>query len=725
MRILLRITIAICFSFQPLAYAQVQTSAEMSGTGKLSSAPALLDEQKVNLAPPGGDGRTDHQARIFDFKGEVRVLKHDGEDWMPAKKEMILEAGDQILTGKKSFLDLVYDAQFLNIARIEPNTKAEFRSIEPTDLHLEDGTIFNALDGLAGQNYQISSPTAVAGVRGTELFASFDASTRLFTAGVLETAGVHSAVLIAQEQTVVLTEGNQMEVSAGEAPSAGLIEIIPPGTVEHFQDLKSDILQDVDPSLLATAENSLQENPILEAADEQNKNVGGNDGPGGGNDQGGGNLDNPTADGGNLLAGFSSTDDALIDAVLTAPIVDSTETIPAENGEKWAGSTDPKKKNPTDEENSDPNASESSTSTSTGTATTAPTLNGAMRFMALGSDQLGQGSSTTGGDANADAVARAARIAAQWGMPAPAAQTMGQFFATGTSGYHPPMNSGAMPPGSYAPGSNNFPAGSAPAGGYTGPATGYAPNAGGTPPQVSPEEANRAAVQLAAFIASGGSGKSIQDFYGSPTMAGMMPNLGGWGSDPSMHNSAGMYGGAANAGMYAGAPGSAAAGMYGGAVPTGTAYGTPGMPGGAPGSAAAMYGGAAGAGMYGGPAGMYGGAPGSAAAGMYGGPAAGGMYPGPMDSAANTGMMGHMAPGYDPVAASTAAMVAAQTAAYAAGYDPPYDPMLAAQAAADAAIVAAQLASQTVAQQYAQDTATYTPPPTGTCYDGQGYPIPC
>ena len=159
--------------------------------------------------------------------------------------------------------------------------------------------------------------------------------------------------------------------------------------------------------------------------------------------------------------------------------------------------------------------------------------------MTLGSDQFGRsgGSPISTADANAEAVAQAARIAAKWGMSTPAANTMGQQFAATSSGFYNPA-----------------------AAGYATPATG---TAGG---YISPENANQAAVRLAAHIANGGTGK-IADFYNPPT-AGNDPAAGGTYGGPNMMDPA------MNGGVYYGGatPGSAAAatfiannpGMYGG-----------------------------------------------------------------------------------------------------------------------------------------------------------------
>lgn len=163
----------LLLAFFPISFSFAQMAGEQSVRKPsdlkqlLPESGALLNNAKIQ------DEMKDHHAFVFGFEGNVRILKRNADEWAPAEKGQLLEEGDQILTLGGSHLDVAYDNSFLNIARIEADTKAEFRSIEPTDLHMEDGTIFSALGGLAkGSQYQVSTPTAVAGVRGTELFTS-------------------------------------------------------------------------------------------------------------------------------------------------------------------------------------------------------------------------------------------------------------------------------------------------------------------------------------------------------------------------------------------------------------------------------------------------------------------------------------------------------------------------------------------------------------------------
>lgn len=166
----------------------------------------------------------DHLAKVVSLSGtQGRVLKEGTDHWVPVQKGMVIGAGDQIITDKDTLVIVSYDLLSKNMVKIDSNTKAEFRSIEPTDLHLEDGSVFNILDGLSGVPYQISTPTAVAAVRGTHIPVSYTAATGAFYAAVLDQndAVTHAAEITDSNingsvSTVVLTEGNQVQTQSAD-----------------------------------------------------------------------------------------------------------------------------------------------------------------------------------------------------------------------------------------------------------------------------------------------------------------------------------------------------------------------------------------------------------------------------------------------------------------------------------------------------------------------------
>lgn len=233
----------LTFSLLPVSVTFAQSESAHSPAGQVAGA-GSVDGQKVDKGLAGeaagkvAGSLEDHRATVFNVSGEVKILKKGSEEWLLVQKNMPLEQGDQILTGKDSFVEFAYDRHFLNIARIEQNTKAEFLSIEPTDLHLEDGTIFNALDGLAGGSYQISTPTAVAGVRGTTFDFAYDAGSQTVEVNVFADPSSHVGAVDLQ-----FLEGNPINLTENQSlASDGKIGEIP----QEKQEFANTVLASID-----------------------------------------------------------------------------------------------------------------------------------------------------------------------------------------------------------------------------------------------------------------------------------------------------------------------------------------------------------------------------------------------------------------------------------------------------------------------------------------------
>ncbi len=214
----------------PIVSSQAQVDGLHEQPGK--AVPLSMAQGSDRLLAQGDkasqtDEMNDHKAEVFRVEGDVKILKHASDEWIAAEKGMILEVGDQVLTGKDSFLEVVYDSHFLNIARIEEKTKAEFRHIEPTDLHLStDGAIFSALDGLKpGSQYQVSTATAVASVRGTHFAVEVQGGSFSQIAVIPDTKSHESAVELLSDdgKSMSVPEGQQLNLR-GESPELGAID---------------------------------------------------------------------------------------------------------------------------------------------------------------------------------------------------------------------------------------------------------------------------------------------------------------------------------------------------------------------------------------------------------------------------------------------------------------------------------------------------------------------
>lgn len=226
--------------------AQVRLNTDTPGDHSSTRRPFPQDKLIAAL-----ESSEDHQARIFQVRGEVRILKKASEEWVSAAEDMLLEVGDQVLTGKGSFIDIAYDSYFLNLARIDENTKAEFLNIEPTIVRLEDGTVFSALDGLKpGDRYEIATPTAVAGVRGTHFLVSYVAQTLNFTAATFPVNdNVSNDLYIVSNdgtQSREVPEGSEFNWQITSQPRLEEVNIreVDQNRLRHFEDAFMEMSRD-------------------------------------------------------------------------------------------------------------------------------------------------------------------------------------------------------------------------------------------------------------------------------------------------------------------------------------------------------------------------------------------------------------------------------------------------------------------------------------------------
>ena len=183
---------------------------EATGHSGYEAGEALSDREIASVI----NELKDHIGKVFDFQGDARLLRKDAERWKAVQRGMIIRQGDQIVTGKNSFVEIAFDSYFLNIARIEEKTRAEFLSIEPTNIRLEDGTVFSSLEGLKpGQGYKVTTPTAVAAVRGTVYSVSYSRKTEEAEIKVFEDHNGRKSIVEVSPTFL------QRDVSPGENPS--------------------------------------------------------------------------------------------------------------------------------------------------------------------------------------------------------------------------------------------------------------------------------------------------------------------------------------------------------------------------------------------------------------------------------------------------------------------------------------------------------------------------
>ncbi|MDP3921375.1 MAG: FecR family protein [Candidatus Omnitrophota bacterium] len=143
------------------------------------------------ISPPSAQDQAksliDHKAQILTLQGKVTVLRTGKDQWRALTSQDIIYEGDQIKTGPGAHLELYFDDYYLNIARVGPNSLVHFRAIEPTDILIYDGELFNSLDALPpGSTYEVATPTSVVGVRGTQFLRRHNAATGVSSTYVIE-----------------------------------------------------------------------------------------------------------------------------------------------------------------------------------------------------------------------------------------------------------------------------------------------------------------------------------------------------------------------------------------------------------------------------------------------------------------------------------------------------------------------------------------------------------
>lgn len=105
---------------------------------------------------------------VLAVDGDVRVMTPAGSSTI-AKEGDLLSEGDSIEVPDGGSVDLAYDKEWSNIARLEGGTKAKLGTIVPAKLDVSEGAVYAKLKNLpTTTSFEVKTPTAVAAVRGTE-----------------------------------------------------------------------------------------------------------------------------------------------------------------------------------------------------------------------------------------------------------------------------------------------------------------------------------------------------------------------------------------------------------------------------------------------------------------------------------------------------------------------------------------------------------------------------
>ncbi|MDO4753738.1 MAG: FecR domain-containing protein [Bacillota bacterium] len=123
-------------------------------------------------------------AKVVEFHGKVQVQRSASEKKISVFKNMVIEEGDKIITGKDSKIVLTVDQD--KEVTLAANTIAVLSELKGNDrsndtvITIQAGGVGSKIDKKLDKNsnYRIKTPTAVMGVRGTQFYVQVEKEKR-------------------------------------------------------------------------------------------------------------------------------------------------------------------------------------------------------------------------------------------------------------------------------------------------------------------------------------------------------------------------------------------------------------------------------------------------------------------------------------------------------------------------------------------------------------------
>ncbi|MFH1790888.1 MAG: FecR family protein [Candidatus Omnitrophota bacterium] len=107
-------------------------------------------------------------AEIIHVAGDVTVKSVAAKAWAAAEVGMQVKEGDTIRTGPASKAELAFGKDLRNIISVFPNSQLTVSAFQPGLVHLTEGRVFTLIGRIEkGSTFEVRTPTAVAGARGT------------------------------------------------------------------------------------------------------------------------------------------------------------------------------------------------------------------------------------------------------------------------------------------------------------------------------------------------------------------------------------------------------------------------------------------------------------------------------------------------------------------------------------------------------------------------------
>ncbi len=190
-------------------------------------------------------GKTPGTAFIASYEGEAQIKKAGTTNWIKAEIKASLSAGDVIKTGNNSqVLITFFDGSTIEL---KSGTQIEIRELlagKTTRIRLkqEIGETLNKVKKLtdSASRYEIETPTAVAGVRGSQMIVKVAAD------GTTTVQNIEGKISVtAQGKEVLIPEGQTSTIEPGQQPGAPAAvlpaSIAPTPKVNINADKKEDV----------------------------------------------------------------------------------------------------------------------------------------------------------------------------------------------------------------------------------------------------------------------------------------------------------------------------------------------------------------------------------------------------------------------------------------------------------------------------------------------------
>jgi hypothetical protein len=198
----------------------------------------MLIGMALLLGAPGA--HAEEVGAVAEMEGQTEILRIGTAAWTPLKPGDAVQLGDQVRTGAASKLKLLFRDE--SVVTLAPNSTLKVdeqvvgAAAPVSHFSLLVGAIRAVVTdryGAAGARFEVETPTAVAGVRGTGFITSYDEAREETTVlGLFDTTGVRSKIDPNGQREVRVGPGQMTTVRRGAYPVRP--SPTPEGTLRSF-----------------------------------------------------------------------------------------------------------------------------------------------------------------------------------------------------------------------------------------------------------------------------------------------------------------------------------------------------------------------------------------------------------------------------------------------------------------------------------------------------------